>query len=280
MNVVIEKILNNNAIVSLNEERSEIIVMGRGVAFGKKPGDLVDKDRVEKIFTLENDDLTNKLKQLIEEIPMEYMKLSEDIIKYAKLQLGKKLNDNIYVSLTDHIHYAVERYKKGLTIKNGLLWEIKNLYKEEFQIGMEALKIIDETLGVRLPEDEAAFIALHIVNAELNEDIGNIMAMTEIVQEILKIVQYHFLIEFDEESLHYYRFITHLKFFAQRLVNKEFYKDDEQDDLFEIVKTRYSDSYDCALKIQEFIYKKYQYIITQDEMMYLTIHIERVVRTH
>ena len=276
--MVIEKILNNNAVVSLSDERSEIIVMGKGIAFGKKRGDLIDDDRIEKVFTLKNGDLTNKLKQLIEEIPIEYMAVSEDIIKFTKLQLGKSLNDTIYISLTDHIHYAVERFKKGLIIKNGLLWEIKNLYKEEFQIGLEALKMIEQAFGVGLPEDEAAFIALHIVNAELNEDIGNIMAMTEIVQEILKIVKYHFLIEFEEESLNYYRFITHLKFFAQRLVNKEFYEDDRQDDLFQIVKTRYTDSYDCALKIKEFINKKYRYIITQDEMMYLTIHIERVVR--
>lgn len=278
MKVVIEKILNNNAVVSLSDERSEIIVMGKGIAFGKKRGDLIDDDRIEKVFTLKNGDLTNKLKQLIEEIPIEYMAVSEDIIKFTKLQLGKSLNDTIYISLTDHIHYAVERFKKGLIIKNGLLWEIKNLYKEEFQIGLEALKMIEQAFGVGLPEDEAAFIALHIVNAELNEDIGNIMAMTEIVKEILKIVKYHFLIEFEEESLNYYRFITHLKFFAQRLVNKEFYEDDRQDDLFQIVKTRYTDSYDCALKIKEFINKKYRYIITQDEMMYLTIHIERVVR--
>ena len=276
--MVIEKILNNNAVVSLSDERSEIIVMGKGIAFGKKRGDLIDDDRIEKVFTLKNGDLTNKLKQLIEEIPIEYMAVSEDIIKFAKLQLGKSLNDTIYISLTDHIHYAVERFKKGLIIKNGLLWEIKNLYKEEFQIGLEALKTIEQAFGVGLPEDEAAFIALHIVNAELNEDIGNIMAMTEIVQEILKIVKYHFLIEFEEESLNYYRFITHLKFFAQRLVNKEFYEDDRQDDLFQIVKTRYTDSYGCALKIKEFINKKYRYIITQDEMMYLTIHIERVVK--
>ncbi len=276
--MVIEKILNNNAVVSLSDERSEIIVMGKGIAFGKKRGDLIDDDRIEKVFTLKNGDLTNKLKQLIEEIPIEYMAVSEDIIKFTKLQLGKSLNDTIYISLTDHIHYAVERFKKGLIIKNGLLWEIKNLYKEEFQIGLEALKMIEQAFGVGLPEDEAAFIALHIVNAELNEDIGNIMAMTEIVQEILKIVKYHFLIEFEEESLNYYRFITHLKFFAQRLVNKVFYEDDRQDDLFQIVKTRYTDSYDCALKIKEFINKKYRYIITQDEMMYLTIHIERVVR--
>ena len=276
--MVIEKILNNNAVVSLSDEQSEIIVMGKGIAFGKKRGDLIDNDRIEKVFTLKNGDLTNKLKQLIEEIPIEYMAVSEDIIKFAKLQLGKSLNDTIYISLTDHIHYAVERFKKGLIIKNGLLWEIKNLYKEEFQIGLEALKMIEQAFGVGLPEDEAAFIALHIVNAELNEDIGNIMAMTEIVKEILKIVKYHFLIEFEEESLNYYRFITHLKFFAQRLVNKEFYEDDRQDDLFQIVKTRYTDSYGCAIKIKEFINEKYQYIITQDEMMYLTIHIERVVR--
>ena len=156
----------------------------------------------------------------------------------------------LYISLTDHIHYAVERFKKGMTIKNGLLWEIKNLYKEEFQIGLEALKRSSRLFGVRLPEDEAAFIALHIVNAELNEDIGNIMAMTEIVQEVLKIVQYHYRVDFDQESLNYYRFITHLKFFAQRLVNKEFYHDGEQDDLFQIVKTRYAEAYDCALKIR------------------------------
>jgi len=278
--VVIEKILNNNAVISLGEEQTEIIVMGRGVAFGKRPGDLIDQSRIEKVFTLKNNDLTNKLKQLIAEIPIEYITVSEEIINYAKLQLGKNLNDNIYISLTDHIHYAVERFKKGMTIKNGLLWEIKNLYKEEFQIGLEALKKIEQAFGVRLPEDEAAFIALHIVNAELNEDIGNIMAMTEIVQEVLKIVQYHYRVDFDQESLNYYRFITHLKFFAQRLVNKEFYHDGEQDDLFQIVKTRYAEAYDCALKIKEFIYKKYQYIITKEEMMYLTIHIERVVRVH
>lgn len=278
--MVIEKILNNNAVISLGEEQAEIIVMGRGVAFGKRPGDLIDQSRIEKVFTLKNNDLTNKLKQLIAEIPIEYITVSEEIINYAKLQLGKNLNDNIYISLTDHIHYAVERFKKGMTIKNGLLWEIKNLYKEEFQIGLEALKKIEQAFGVRLPEDEAAFIALHIVNAELNEDIGNIMAMTEIVQEVLKIVQYHYRVDFDQESLNYYRFITHLKFFAQRLVNKEFYHDGEQDDLFQIVKTRYAEAYDCALKIKEFIYKKYQYIITKEEMMYLTIHIERVVRVH
>lgn len=278
--MVIEKILNNNAVISLGEEQTEIIVMGRGVAFGKRPGDLIDQSRIEKVFTLKNNDLTNKLKQLIAEIPIEYITVSEEIINYAKLQLGKNLNDNIYISLTDHIHYAVERFKKGMTIKNGLLWEIKNLYKEEFQIGLEALKKIEQAFGVRLPEDEAAFIALHIVNAELNEDIGNIMAMTEIVQEVLKIVQYHYRVDFDQESLNYYRFITHLKFFAQRLVNKEFYHDAEQDDLFQIVKTRYAEAYDCALKIKEFIYKKYQYIITKEEMMYLTIHIERVVRVH
>ena len=207
MKVVIEKILNNNAVISLGEEQAEIIVMGRGVAFGKRPGDLIDQSRIEKVFTLKNNDLTNKLKQLIAEIPIEYITVSEEIINYAKLQLGKNLNDNIYISLTDHIHYAVERFKKGMTIKNGLLWEIKNLYKEEFQIGLEALKKIEQALVYDCRRMKRP-LSPHIVNAELNEDIGNIMAMTEIVQSS-KIVQYHYRVDFDQESLNYYQLLSH-----------------------------------------------------------------------
>ncbi len=58
---------------------------------------------------------------------MEYMELSEKIIQYAKHKLGKKLNDSIYISLTDHIHFAIERYNLNLPIKNELLWETNSL---------------------------------------------------------------------------------------------------------------------------------------------------------
>lgn len=272
----IHKVINNNVISVINEQNKELVIMGRGIAFKKKPGDPVDEGNIEKIFTLENKDLSERFKTLLYEIPVEYMEISDEIISYAKKSLGRKLNESIYVSLTDHIHFAVERHQKGLDIKNALLWEIKRLYKEEYEVGTQALKRIKEKLDISLPEDEAGFIALHIVNAELNDEMTNIVNITKVMQEILNIVKYHFKIDFDEESLNYYRFITHLKFFAQRLFNKT-YMDNEDDFLYDVVKEKYSEAYHCTERIREFISKKYNYEINYEEMVYLTIHIARVV---
>lgn len=273
----IAKVINNNVISVVNEQGKELVIMGRGLAFQKKSGDEVDEARIEKVFTLDNKDVSEKFKTLLYEIPIECMEVCEDIISYAKLQLGKKLNDSIYVSLTDHINFAIQRNKKGLDIKNALLWETKRLYKDEFAIGKEALHMVKNKTGVSLPEDEAGFIALHIVNAELNEEMPNIINITKVMQEILSIVKYHFNIEFDEESLHYYRFVTHLKFFAQRLFNGT-YLESQDDFLLETVKEKYHRAYDCTKKIKAYMEQEYEHKLTRDELLYLTIHIERVVK--
>lgn len=275
----IEKILNNNVVVSLDDKGKEVIVMGRGIAFQKKVGMVVEKDKVEKIFTLSNKELSDKYKQLLLEVPVEYVILTEKIISYAKLKLGKKLNESIHISLADHIASAVGRYKEGIQLRNPLLWDIKRIYKDEFSIGKESINMINNDLNVELSEDEAAFIALHIVNAELNEEMPKVMDMTKVMQEILNIVKYHFKIDFNEESLSYYRFITHLKFFAQRLFNGNAYKDKE-DELFEMIKRKYLKSYECVKKIDKFIKEKYKYELTKEEKLYLTIHIERVTESN
>ncbi|MCP6680752.1 BglG family transcription antiterminator LicT [Bacillus nakamurai] len=273
----ISKVINNNVISVINEGEQELVIMGRGIAFQKKTGDPVDETRIEKIFTLDNKDVSEKFKTLLYDIPLEYMEVSEEIISYAKRQLGKKLNDSIYVSLTDHIHFALERHQKGLDIKNALLWETKRLYKEEYAIGRQALSMIRHKIGVTLPEDEAGFIALHIVNAELNEEMPNIMNITKVMQEILSIVKYHFSIEYDEESLYYYRFVTHLKFFAQRLFNGSC-MEGQDDFLLKTVKEKYNHAYECTEKINRYIQKEFGRKLTSDELLYLTIHIERVVK--
>lgn len=271
----IAKVINNNVISVFNDQNEELVVMGRGIAFQKKTGEAVDEDKIEKIFKLDNKDVSEKFKTLLYEIPIEYMEVSEEIISRAKTKLGKKLNESIYVSLTDHIHFAVERNKKGLDIKNALLWEIKRLYKDEFLIGKEALHMIEDKLGITLPEDEAGFIAMHIVNAELNEEMPNIVNITKVMQDILNIVKYHFKIQFDEESLNYYRFVTHLKFFAQRLFTGT-YMENNDDFLFEAVKNKHKEAYECTEKINGYLKKQYNHDLTDEEKLYLTIHIERV----
>lgn len=275
--MVIHKILNNNVVTIIDENNKEAVVMGRGIAFQKKKGDEIEKEKVEKIFLLEDKNINDKLLTLIKDIPLEYLEISEEIIHYAESKLNTKLNENIYLTLTDHISFSISRYKQNLEVKNSMLWDIKRLHRDEFIIGVKALEIIKDKVGVELPEDEAASIAMHILNGELNKDMPEIVNMINLIEEILKLVKYHFNIDFDEESMNYYRFITHLKFFTQRLASGRYYEDNDNE-LFEMIKVKYSKSYECVRKIEGFIKQKYNNQLTKEEMLYLIIHTARVVK--
>ncbi|MCC0684750.1 BglG family transcription antiterminator LicT [Clostridioides sp. ZZV14-6345] len=274
--MVIEKILNNNVIITTDENDKEIVVMGRGLAYKKRTGDHISKDKVDKVFKLSDPNMSDKFKELIADIPMRYMELSDEIILQAKEKLGKRLNDSIYISLTDHIYTAIERVREGVNVKNALLWDIKRFYQSEFKIGLEALDYIEEKFEIRLPEDEAGFIALHIVNAQMDQNIKVIYEITQMIQEITNVVKYHYRIVFNEDSVYYYRFITHLKYFAERLISNKSYENNE-DDLLEVIKVKYKNAYKCIEKLDEFTHKKYNYNLTDEEKLYLTIHVERVV---
>ncbi|GAA0714456.1 PRD domain-containing protein [Paraclostridium ghonii] len=275
--MIINKILNNNVVVILDENKKEQVVMGRGIAFKKRPGDTIDKKMVDKVFMLSDTSMNNKFKELILDLPIEYIEVADDIIRYAKLNLGKKLSENLLISLSDHIRNAVERSRDGISIKNPIVWDIKTFYKDEFKIGLEGIKIIKEKLNVELPTDEAGFIAIHIANSLMDESLTNMYDITKIMQEILNIVKYYLNIKFDEESVYFYRFTTHIKFFAQRLISRKTYEDDDDDSLLEIIRLKYADAYKCVNKISEFIYKKYKYIISNEEKLYLTIHIAKIM---
>lgn len=225
----IEKILNNNAFISIDKSGEEIVVMGRGIAFGKKQGNEVELSRGYKIFSNSDKELNQRLKNIVSDIPEEYMKITEQVVCVLEKEYDKKVNDIIYVSLTEHIHGAVERFKKGIQIKNPLLIDIKRLFRDEYEVSKQALEAIKEEFGIEFEEDEAGYIAQHIVNAQLDDDMSDIVNVTRIMQDILNIIKYSYKIDFNEESVYYYRFVTHLKFFAQRILNRLTYEDDNED---------------------------------------------------
>lgn len=274
--MIINKVLNNNVVTIINENGEEAVVMGRGLAFQKKKGDEIDENKIEKIFVLENKSINEKLLTLVNDIPAKYLEIAEDIIKYAENKLSTKLNENVYLTLTDHISFAISRAEKNLEIKNAMLWDIKRLHKDEFDVGIHALRVIKENLNVELPEDEAASIAMHILNGELDQEMPEIVDMIKLIEEILKMVKYHFNIDFDEDSINYYRFVTHLKFFTQRLSSGRYYEDNDND-LFDMIKIKYPKSYECTKRIEGFVKQKYNTQLTKEEMLYLIIHTARVV---
>ncbi|HHZ8845812.1 TPA: BglG family transcription antiterminator LicT [Enterobacter cloacae] len=270
----IAKILNNNVVVVQDERGGEQVVMGRGLAFQKRVGDDLDTALIEKVFALQSDELARRLGELLSQIPLEVMTTCDRIIGLAAQRLGK-LQDSLYITLTDHCYFAIERQKKGLAIKNVLLWDIKRLYPKEFELGQEARAIIARRLNVELEEDEAGFIALHLVTAQLNSEMPDVMHVTRVMQEILQLVKYQLQLEYDEESLSYQRFVTHLKFFAQRMLTRTVVEDDDVT-LHSAVKDSYAKAWKCAEKIAQHLNKSYQRDLTTEEIMFLAIHIERV----
>lgn len=273
----VKKVINNNIVKSLNADGHEVLVMGKGIGFKKSVGDAIDARLIEKVYTSNADLTTNKLTQLLSNVRLEHLQVANEIIGFAKVSLGKKLNENIYLTLTDHIDYAIERHNNGLPVRNALLWEIKRFYNHEYLIGKEALTIISNRLDIELPEDEAGFIALHIVNAELDlSQVSQVSEMTKVIQKIINIVKYHYKTDLDEYTLNYERFITHLKFFVQRLFSGiELDKDKDEGFLF-MLKEKYQEEYLCALKIRDYIGKEFGRDLKEDEMIYLTIHIRRI----
>ncbi|PQK84059.1 BglG family transcription antiterminator LicT [Pantoea ananatis] len=270
----IAKIVNNNVVVVLDEHGREQVVMGRGLAFQKRVGEELDKQRVEKVFALQNDELVHRLGELLNQIPLEVMTTCDRIIERATECLGK-LQESLYITLTDHCYFAIERQKKGLAIKNVLLWDIKRLYPKEFALGQEARQIIARRLQTELDEDEAGFIALHLVTAQLNSEMPEVMHVTRVMQEILQLVKYQLRLEYQEESLSYQRFVTHLKFFAQRMLTRTVVEDDDVS-LHSAVKDNYAKAWKCAEKVSQYLQQNYQRELTTEEIVFLAIHIERV----
>lgn len=276
----IAKVLNNNIAVAVNEHGEDVIVMGSGVVFGKKRGDEIDPAKIERLFTKSVPEMSSKFERLAKEIPPEYIDAADKVIAEARVCLGKELEDDLYLSLADHIYFTIQRCRSGLLIHNRLLLETRMLYPEEFRVGQNAIAFLNRQFGVELPEDEAAFIALHFVNATLGMRMNETIEITRIVQEISSIIRNYFHLEFDVDSLDYYRLITHLKFFAQRMVTATAMASEGGDlELYEMVKGRYALSFACVQRIVRFLEKQYRRAVSFPEQTYLTIHVERIRRS-
>ena len=247
--MVIDKIINNNIVSAFDETGLEVVIKSQSIA--------------------------EQLKELLAKMPLEQVQISNEIISYAKKTMKLKLNQSIYVTLTDHISFAISRCKKGIHLENALLWEIKRFYPQEFELGRYAVELVKKRLNVEMPEDEAGFIALHFVNAEYGTDIRDAVRFPNQVKEILGIVADELGIEMDEGSLHYERFLTHVKFLLQRIYRKELLEE-EENEITEMMQRKYPREYSCSRKVADYIEKTADCKLSGEEVLYLTLHIRRI----
>ena len=249
--MTIEKVINNNIVSAFDEIGREVVVMGRGIGFGNRPGAKIPEDKIEKIFRIESGSVADQFKELLVGVPLEHAKISSDI------------------------NFAIARCAKGINLENALLWEIKRFYPQEYELGKYAIAQIKERLKVELPEDEAGFIALHFVNAEYGTNIRDALRFPNQMKEILEIVTRELGIKLDEGTLHYERFITHMKFLLQRVYRKELLPDEESD-LADMISQKYPKEFACSKKVAAYIEKTAECRLSGEEVMYLAIHIRRI----
>ena len=271
----IDKIINNNIVSAIEADGKEVVIMGRGLGFGMKPGKEIPEGKIEKVFRLDSQNSTDKFKELLANLPLEHIQASTEIINYAKSVLNRRLNQSIYITLTDHINFAIERFKEKMMFTNPLLNEIKTFYKEEYLIGEYAVALIERRIGITLPVDEAGFIALHIVNAEYNTAMRDTIDITTLIQNVVKIVKEYFSLDLDETSLNYQRFVTHLRFLAQRIIGGEMLNSDNPE-FNQLISQMYPEEYACSLKLKDYIQVTYHHDVTEEETAYLAVHIKRI----
>ena len=267
------KTINNNVALCIDAKGNEVIVFGKGVGFNTEKKE-IELNRIERTFY----HLDNQYINMLNDIPFDVYRIAENVIDYASGRLLCELNGNLLFNLADHINYSIERFKKGIVFNFPVTNDVEHLFEAEMDVGRYALAMIEEEYGIRLPEDEAAFIALNILNSEYNPLKKSVEMNDIMIHEITRIIETHFNMKIDQKSFNYSRFVSHMYYLFKREPNKESDPDNNQV-LFETMMASYPHSYACMTKVKKYIEKEKGWTLSQDECLYLMLHINRLCTT-
>lgn len=270
------KLLNNNIILAFDlDNKEEVILLGKGIGFGKKENKkaYISRGSIEKSFVTYDDKMTNDYFKIVNSTDSNVIQISEKIIDRAEKKLGD-LNSHIHILLTDHIGFAIERVNSGLEITNPFIDEINILYPEEFKIASEGIGIIKEILGIDLGYGEVGFIAMHLHSARKNINVRETVKSTRILNEIVNIIEHNLNIKIKKTDYEYKRLINHLQSALDRIKNKKTIKNP----ILNNIKEQFKDSFEVIEKIKQKIEEEYDTKVLEEELGYMAIHIERLKR--
>lgn len=275
---IIKKVLNSSVVLVEDKNGSEFILLGKGIGYGKKQGNEIEIDQSHQLFIPVADNKISSFLNTLESIPGTILELSQNIVLKAKNQLNITFNDSIYFVLADHINFAIERYKKGMLITSSLAWEIQSLYPKEYEIAFKGLKDINQKLNLNLPDEEAVSIVFHLVNAQMTTngryDTGRYV---KLIGEIINIIKNSAQQELNKQNIHYIRFISHIRHFAERFFMDEMLKGDEEN-LYIINKEAYKKEEKIVKIIGKYLYDKYGKKLPEEENFFLIIYINLILK--
>ena len=273
------KVLNNSLVLALDDSGNETILMGKGIGFRKASGSTFDPAEIEKTFVLKDRSITRGIIRLAAETDEAFFELSRNVIDYAKEHFGMQLMDHIYLSLTDHLAFCVKRYRENVILDNFYTLDMKKFNPHEFEVGKYAVELVNRRYNIDIPAEEAGNIAFHFINAQVNYPFNETnRQIRQLTDSILSLVRHYFHISYDEESVTYSRYVTHVRLFAQRLIAGQQLPEDESRLLFDQVAEVCRDEFECVKHIDLFVQERYGVSLTNQETLYLAVHIYRVVK--
>lgn len=264
------KNINNNISLCLDSRNNEVVAFGKGIGFMKPPYD-VPLSKIDRTFY----DVSEEQIGLLNRIPEEVLETAAAIVDLANETSGHQFRENVVFTLADHIDFCIQRQKEHIHFKLPLFYEVRQLYPEESKIGQKALQIIRQRLGVELPREEGAAIALHFVNYQAQEVQGDTVDYGAIIDEATRTVEEELHVSIDKDGFNYYRFVTHMHYMMKRTQNDQMIVSQNQD-IFESLCQEFPDIYRCACKIGADMEKTLHQKLTDEEMLYLMLHINRL----
>ena len=268
------KVFNHNAVSTVMPDGREAIVLGKGIGFQKRPGDPVEERHIEKVYYVQ-DEMQTKFLQMLQDVEPSVMRSAEQILAMAE-DAGFSMSNQATISLIDHIGFAIERQKKGIQLPNLLLNETQLLYQKEYDLGRRSLKIIEDCCGITLPEDEAGYIALHLVTISVDRNAAYFSL--KFIKGALDIVRETYRIDLQQNSLDTMRLTTHLKFLAQRILQPHPDSAEEGDPMYAELLSRDPRHRLCIARMEDFIRQSTGHTMDEQEKFYILIHLTQVLK--
>ena len=264
------KNINNNVAQCLDSKGREVVVFGKGVGF-YKDGEEIPLNAINRTFyNIKDSDYG-----IIRALPTVVINTAIYIIDYAAEKLSVIFPSSSAIALADHLQFAIERKDKNIYLPQPLIQDITQLYPDEMNVALDALDIIKRMTGTRLPRQEAGTIAIHFINDSIKED-KQIVNTVDYIEEITEIIEEDFTKKIDRNSFNYSRFVTHLDYLIRRLMNNEQIESQNRE-IYDQVRQKYTRSVECAGRIKDYLKEKFGTVISNEELLYLSIHINRLI---
>lgn len=206
----IKKILNNNVVIALRSDNQEVILIGKGIGFGRKQGQYINEHDVDKLFLLVDGSEQERYKQLLTDVDESLILHVEEMFLFIQEQLNIMLDERIHLALTDHIQFAIRRIEQGIEIPNPFLMETEIMFPQEFAVARKVVEQLNERLDVKLPEAEIGFITLHIYRAYSNKTIAETSIHPQLIYELVELIETELSIKIDKQSVQYMRIVSYL----------------------------------------------------------------------